>query len=46
MLASSRNGLLPKIFEAAQGYLLRDFSVTEAGLETVFIRLTRRELRE
>lgn len=46
VLASSRNGLLPKILEAAQGYPLRHFSVTEASLETVFIRLTGSELRE
>jgi ABC-2 type transport system ATP-binding protein len=39
-------GLLPRIVEAAAGHRLRDLSVTETSLETVFIELTGRELRD
>ncbi|HXZ79231.1 MAG TPA: ATP-binding cassette domain-containing protein [Terriglobales bacterium] len=44
--ARSRDGLLPRVVEVAQGYDLRDVAVTEPTLETVFIRLTGRELRD
>jgi ABC-2 type transport system ATP-binding protein len=43
---AGRDGLLPKIVEAMHGYDLRDISVKEPTLETVFIRLTGRELRD
>ena len=39
-------GLLPRIVEAAAGHHLRDLSVTETSLETVFITLTGRDLRD
>jgi ABC-2 type transport system ATP-binding protein len=46
MFAQSADGLLPAIVVAAQEYSLSDISVTEPTLETVFIRLTGRDLRE
>ncbi len=46
VMAASANGLLARIVEAAQPYRLRDVSVSEPTLETVFIRLTGRDLRE
>ena len=46
VLASTANGLLPRIVEAAQGHGLSDVSVTEPTLETVLVQLTGRELRE
>ncbi len=39
-------GLLPAIVTAAQAYGLRDISISEPTLETVFITLTGRDLRE
>jgi ABC-2 type transport system ATP-binding protein len=44
--AQSSEGLLPAIVEAAQGFNLRDISVNEPSLESVFIKLTGRDLRE
>ncbi|HEX6467317.1 MAG TPA: ATP-binding cassette domain-containing protein [Terriglobales bacterium] len=41
-----RDGLLPLIVQASAGHHLRDVSVIEPSLETVFIALTGRELRE
>ncbi|HWZ12377.1 MAG TPA: ATP-binding cassette domain-containing protein [Acidobacteriaceae bacterium] len=46
MFAQSADGLLPAIVVAAQEYSLSDISITEPTLETVFIRLTGRDLRE
>ncbi len=46
VLAGNADGLLPKVVEVAQGHHLRDVSVTAPTLETVFIRLTGRDLRE
>jgi len=46
VLAGGGDGLLSKVFEAAQGYQLRDVSMNEPSLETVFILLTGRNLRE
>lgn len=46
VFASHSGGLLPRIVETAQGYGLRDISVTDPTLETVFIDLTGRDLRE
>jgi ABC-2 type transport system ATP-binding protein len=40
------DGLLPELVQAAQGYGVRDISINEPSLETVFIRLTGRDLRE
>ncbi|MGC2512605.1 MAG: ATP-binding cassette domain-containing protein [Acidobacteriaceae bacterium] len=39
-------GLLSTIFAEAQAYGLRDISISEPSLETVFIHLTGRDLRE
>jgi ABC-2 type transport system ATP-binding protein len=39
-------GLLPRAVELAQEAGLNDLSVTEPTLETVFITLTGRDLRE
>ena len=41
-----RDGLLPRIVEQAQPSGLRDISISEPTLETVFIALTGRALRE
>jgi len=46
VLAHNADGLLSEVVEAANPYGLRDLSITETSLETVFIRLTGRELRE
>ncbi len=46
VLAGGGDGLLSKVFEVAQGYQLRDISMKEPSLETVFILLTGRNLRE
>jgi ABC-2 type transport system ATP-binding protein len=42
------NGVLPKVFAAAEqaGFHITDLSVTEPTLETVFISLTGKDLRE
>ena len=46
MLAHGADGLLSEIVAKASPYGLRDMTITEASLETVFIQLTGRELRE
>ena len=46
IFAKAMDGLLPRLLEAAGRFGLRDISVTETSLETVFIRLTGRDLRE
>ncbi len=46
VLATSRDGLLPRLVELAQPAGLRDVAVHEPTLETVFIQLTGRELRD
>jgi ABC-2 type transport system ATP-binding protein len=46
VLARAQDGLLARVVMTANGYGLRDVSTAEASLETVFIRLTGRELRE
>ena len=46
VLALSRDGLLPRVVEGAMPYGLRDVAVHEPTLETVFIQLTGRELRD
>jgi ABC-2 type transport system ATP-binding protein len=46
ILAEGAEGLLSEVVHAANPYGLRDLTITEASLETVFIRLTGRDLRE
>ncbi len=46
VLAQTREGLLPQVITAASAYGLRDVATAEPTLETVFIRLTGRDLRE
>ncbi|SEB46548.1 ATP-binding cassette domain-containing protein [Terriglobus roseus] len=46
VMAGNADGLLPQVVSAATPYGLRDLSITEPTLETVFIRLTGRDLRE
>jgi ABC-2 type transport system ATP-binding protein len=46
VLADGVDGLLSEIVAVANPYGLRDLSITETSLETVFIRLTGRDLRE
>ncbi len=46
ILADSADGLLPEIVRVSNPYGLRDLTMTETSLETVFIRLTGRDLRE
>ncbi len=46
VFADNADGLLPEIVRAGDPYGLRDLTITETSLETVFIRLTGRDLRE
>jgi ABC-2 type transport system ATP-binding protein len=46
VMAASSDGLLPDLVQAAAAFGLRDLTVTEPSLETVFIQLTGRDLRE
>lgn len=46
VLAQTREGLLPQVITTANTYGLRDVTTAEPTLETVFIRLTGRDLRE
>jgi ABC-2 type transport system ATP-binding protein len=46
LLASGRDGVLQRIVEAAHGHTLRNISVKEPTLESVFIELTGRALRD
>lgn len=46
IFAEGTEGLLSEVVHAANPYGLRDLTITEPSLETVFIRLTGRELRE
>ena len=46
IFASSTDGLMARVVEQAAGHGLRDVSLTEPTLETVFITLTGRGLRE
>ncbi len=46
ILAHGTDGLLSEIVQRATPYGLRDLTITETSLETVFIRLTGRDLRE
>ena len=46
VLAQSRDGLLSSLVETAIPYGLQDVAIAEPTLETVFIKLTGRDLRE
>ncbi len=46
VFAVSADGLLPEIIQSSAKLGLRDLSITEPSLETVFIQLTGRDLRE
>ena len=46
VLARAQDGLLAQVVTTANPYGLRDVSTAEPSLETVFIRLTGRDLRE
>ena len=46
VIAANSDGLLPELVQATAGHGLRDLQITEPSLETVFIRLTGRDLRE
>jgi ABC-2 type transport system ATP-binding protein len=46
VIASMSDGLLPELVRAAEGLGLRDLAISEPSLETVFIQLTGRDLRE
>ena len=46
IFADNADGLLPDIVRASNPYGLRDLTITETSLETVFLRLTGRDLRE
>ncbi len=46
VIAASSDGLLPELVKAAAGHGLRDLTIAEPSLETVFIQLTGRDLRE
>ena len=46
IFADNADGLLPEIVQVSNPYGLRDLTITETSLETVFIRLTGRDLRE
>ena len=46
VIGSGADGLLPEIVSAASGLGLRDLAIAEPSLETVFIQLTGRDLRE
>jgi ABC-2 type transport system ATP-binding protein len=46
IFAHNAEGLLSDVVREADAYGLRDLTITETSLETVFIRLTGRDLRE
>ena len=46
IFAHGADGLLSDVVREANPYGLRDLTTTETSLETVFIRLTGRDLRE
>ena len=46
IFAHGAEGLLSDVVREANPYGLRDLTITETSLETVFIRLTGRDLRE
>jgi ABC-2 type transport system ATP-binding protein len=46
VFAKTTDGVLAEVMQAAQTYGVRDISISEPSLETVFIELTGRDLRE
>jgi ABC-2 type transport system ATP-binding protein len=46
VLARSVEGIVPRVVAVAEAFGLADISTSEASLETVFIRMTGRDLRE
>jgi ABC-2 type transport system ATP-binding protein len=46
VMASASDGLLPELVRAAEPFGLRDLAINEPSLETVFLHLTGRALRE
>ena len=46
VIAATSEGLLPDLVQMAARFGLRDLKITEPSLETVFIQLTGRDLRE
>jgi ABC-2 type transport system ATP-binding protein len=46
VIGTGADGLLPELVRAATSHGLRDLTITEPSLETVFIQLTGRDLRE
>lgn len=46
VMAAAQDGLLPELVEATAKFGLRDLKINEPSLETVFIQLTGRDLRE
>jgi ABC-2 type transport system ATP-binding protein len=46
VIGAGTDGLLPDLVRAATSHGLRDLTITEPSLETVFIQLTGRDLRE
>lgn len=46
LFAQSIDGLLPELVQATHNYGVRDISINAPSLETVFIQLTGRDLRE
>src|SRR5208337_2261485 len=46
VIAAASDGLLPELVRAVEGLGLRDLKIVEPSLETVFIQLTGRDLRE
>jgi ABC-2 type transport system ATP-binding protein len=45
-MAVAQDGLLPDLVQEAARFGLRDLTIAEPSLETVFIHLTGRDLRE
>jgi ABC-2 type transport system ATP-binding protein len=46
VFASNADGIITRIVNASDGFGVRDLATTEPSLETVFIRMTGRDLRE
>jgi ABC-2 type transport system ATP-binding protein len=46
VLARAAEGIVPRVVALAEGFGLADIATSEASLETVFIRMTGRDLRE
>jgi ABC-2 type transport system ATP-binding protein len=46
VFARNEDGIIARIVNASDGFGVRDLATTEPSLETVFIRMTGRDLRE